>query len=81
MYRNPRQLDNIAGDCRLVGTVMLGLSKREALIILVVILAGSALATWATMTVIGYVTAGNPDDPLTKAGGLSSEQKRAVDSK
>ena len=81
MYRNPRQLDSIAGDCQLAGAVMLGLSKREALMILVVILAGSALATWATMSVIGYVTAGNPDDPLTKAGGLSSEQKRALDSR
>jgi hypothetical protein len=30
---------------------MLGLSKREALIILTIIIVGSALATWAYLTV------------------------------
>jgi hypothetical protein len=34
-----------------MGTSMFGLSKREAITVLVIILMGAALATWAIVTV------------------------------
>jgi hypothetical protein len=55
------------------------LKKRTIVIIAIAIIAATALTIEGTYYVITHLTAFyNPNDPLSKSGGLSPEQQRAL---
>jgi hypothetical protein len=49
-------------------------TKRDVLTIIIGMIVAGVLTVWATVTAINYFAPRNPDDPLTKAGGLRPEQ-------
>ena len=53
-------------------------SKREIVFFVLAMIAAAALTVEGTYYILKTFVIGNPNDPLTKAGGLSSRQKREV---
>jgi hypothetical protein len=41
----------------------------------------AVLGAWGAFGIVGYLAAKNPDDPLTKPGGLSPAQERGLKAK
>lgn len=59
--------------------MMFDFDTCELLMVVVAMMVAIVLGVWATFGMIGYLAADSPNDPLAKAGGLSPEQERAVD--
>jgi hypothetical protein len=53
-------------------------SKREIVFFVLSMIAATALTVEGTYYILKIFVIGNPNDPLTKAGGLSSRQEREV---
>jgi hypothetical protein len=53
-------------------------SKREIVLFVVVMILATALTVWGTFYVLKTFVLGNPSDPVTKAGGPSLLQERAL---
>ena len=53
-------------------------SKREIVFFVLAMIAATALTVEGTYYILKTFVIGNPNDPLTKAGGLSSRQEREV---
>ena len=58
---------------------MFDFDKRELVILAVALTVAVVLGVWAAFGIAEYLAADNPNDPLTKAGGLSPAQQRDVD--
>jgi hypothetical protein len=56
-------------------------STREIMLFVLVMILATALTVWGTLYVLKTFVLGNPNDPLTKAGGLSQSQEREPRSK
>jgi hypothetical protein len=53
-------------------------SKREIVHFVPVMILATALTVWGTFYVLKSFVLGNPSDPVTKAGGPSLLQERAL---
>jgi hypothetical protein len=53
-------------------------NKRDLVLLAVALCVAGVLGVWAAFGVAGYLAADNPNDPLTKAGGLSPAQQRGA---
>jgi hypothetical protein len=53
-------------------------SKREIVLFVPVMILATALTVWGTFYVLKSFVLGNPSDPVTKAGGPSLLQERAL---
>jgi hypothetical protein len=53
-------------------------SKREIVLFVLVMILATALTVWGTFYVLKTFVLGNPSDPVTKAGGPSLLQERAL---
>jgi hypothetical protein len=53
-------------------------SKREIVLCVPVMILATALTVWGTFYVLKSFVLGNPSDPVTKAGGPSLLQERAL---
>jgi len=53
-------------------------SKREIVLFVPVLILATALTVWGTFYVLKSFVLGNPSDPVTKAGGPSLLQERAL---
>ena len=53
-------------------------SKREIVHFVPVMILATALTVWGTFYVLKTFVLGNPSDPVTKAGGPSLLQERAL---
>jgi hypothetical protein len=51
-------------------------SKREIVLFVLVMILATALTLWGTFHVLKTFVIGSPNDPLTRAGGISSSQER-----
>jgi hypothetical protein len=51
-------------------------SKREIVLFVLVMILATALTLWGTFYVLKAFVIGSPNDPLTRAGGISSPQER-----
>jgi hypothetical protein len=51
-------------------------SKRETVLFVLVMIVATILTVEATNFILKTFVIGNPNDPLTKAGGLSTSQER-----
>jgi hypothetical protein len=51
-------------------------SKREIVLFILVMIAATALTVEGTYYILKTFVIGNPNDPLTRAGGLSPLQER-----
>jgi hypothetical protein len=56
-------------------------STREIVLFVLVMILATALTVWGTLYVLKTFVLGNPNDPLTKSGGLSPMQEQALRSK
>ena len=56
-------------------------SKREIVLFVLVMILATALTVWGTFYVLKTFVLGNPSDPVTKAGGPSVIQERALTAK
>jgi hypothetical protein len=56
-------------------------STREIVLFVLVMILATALTIWGTFYVLETFVLGNPNDPLTKSGGLSPMQERTLRSK
>jgi hypothetical protein len=54
-------------------------STREFALFVLVMIAATALTIAGTFYVLKTFVIGNPNDPLTRAGGLSPEHRRAAE--
>jgi hypothetical protein len=76
-YRGPEDVISAHGR----GGTVFDFDKRELVILAVALLVAVVLGILSAFGIAGYLAADNPNDPLTKAGGLSPAQQRAVDTK
>lgn len=53
-------------------------SKRKIVLFVLVMILATALTVWGTFYVLKTFVLGNPSDPVTKAGGPSLLQERAL---
>jgi hypothetical protein len=53
-------------------------SKREIGFFILAMIAATVVTVEGTYYILKTFVVGNPNDPLTKAGGLSSQQEREV---
>jgi hypothetical protein len=60
---------------------MFNFDKRDLVILAVALCVAAVLCVWGAFGLAGYLAANNPNDPLTKAGGLSPAQERALQAK
>lgn len=60
---------------------MFDFNKQEVLMLVVALIVAVVIGVGAAFGIAGYLAADNPNDPLTKAGGLSPAQQRDVDTK
>jgi len=51
-------------------------SKREIVLVILVMIVATILTVEATNFILKTFVLGSPNDPLTKAGGLSTSQER-----
>jgi hypothetical protein len=65
----------------LAGEQMFNFDKRDLVILAVALCVAAVLGVWAAFGIVGYIAAANPNDPITKAGGLSPAQERALRAK
>ena len=60
---------------------MFDFDKRELLMLAGGLVVAVVLGVWAAFGIAGYLAADSQNDPLTKAGGLSPAQQRALEPK
>jgi hypothetical protein len=56
-------------------------SKREIVLLVLVMILLTALTIWGTFYVLKTFVIGSPNDPLARAGSISSSQQRALRAK
>jgi hypothetical protein len=56
-------------------------NQRDLVLLAVALCVAAVLGAWGAFGIVGYLAAKNPDDPLTKAGGLSPAQERGLKAK
>lgn len=60
---------------------MFNFDKRDLLILAAALCVAAVMGVWGAFRLVGYLAADNPNDPLTKQGGLSPTQERALRTK
>jgi hypothetical protein len=70
-----------SGIVRLGREQMFDFDKRDLVILAVALCMAAVLGVWGAFRLVGYLAANNPNDPLTKAGGVSPAQDRALRAK
>jgi hypothetical protein len=60
---------------------MFDFDKRDLVILAVALCVAGVLGVWGAFGLVGYLAAANPNDPLSKQGGLSPAQERALQAK
>jgi len=53
-------------------------NNRNLLLLAIALCVAGILGVWAAFGIAGYLAAANPTDPLSKQGGLSPAQERAL---
>jgi hypothetical protein len=64
-----------------VGATVFNFQRTDLLILAVALCVAVILGVWGAFGLAGYLAANNPNDPLTKQGGLTPAQERALRAK